>query len=85
MGQWGNVSMEHLPKILTFWAAMQQKKLKKYTQNYENRCFLIRDWVAEIYFWAVGRALLGSPMGDPLNNCKYLFSNKMLSDKKHIG
>jgi hypothetical protein len=29
--------------------------------------------------------LLGSPMGDPLNNCKYLFSNKMLSDKKHIG
>jgi hypothetical protein len=30
------------------------KKLKKYTQNYENRCFLIRDWVAEIYFWAVG-------------------------------
>jgi hypothetical protein len=61
------------------------KKLKKYTQNYENRCFLIRDWVAEIYFWAVGRALLGSPMGDPLNNCKYLFSNKMLSDKKHIG
>ncbi len=35
-----------------------------------------------------GRALHGSPMGDPFKNglyCKYLFSNQMLSDKKHIA
>ncbi len=41
------------------------------------------------------RALHGSPMGDPFKNgkpmgthwvyCKYLFSNQMLSDKKHIA
>jgi hypothetical protein len=31
------------------------------------------------------RALHGSPMGTHLIYCKYLFSNKILSDKMHIG
>ncbi len=36
----------------------------------------------------MSRALHGSPMGDPFKNwvfCKYLFSNRILSNNMHIG